>query len=53
MLSFHGLPRRTLDRGDPYHCHCHKTARLLTRELGLSPKQWMLAFQSRFGRANG
>ena len=51
VLSFHGVPRRTLDRGDPYHCHCHKTARLLADELGLDPGQWVIAFQSRFGRA--
>ena len=51
VLSFHGLPRRTLDRGDPYHCQCQKTARLLARELGLDAAQWSLAFQSRFGRA--
>lgn len=51
LLSFHGLPRRTLDRGDPYHCHCHKTARLLTDELGLDRSEWVLSFQSRFGRA--
>ena len=49
VLSFHGLPRRTLDRGDPYHCHCQKTARLLADELGLDRKQWVLTFQSRFG----
>ncbi len=51
LLSFHGLPKFSLDRGDPYHCHCHKTARLLARELGLKDGQWTLAFQSRFGRA--
>lgn len=51
VLSFHGLPRRTLDRGDPYHCFCHVTARLLVRELGLEANQWTLSFQSRFGRA--
>ena len=51
LLSFHGLPKFSLDRGDPYHCHCHKTARLLARELGLKEEQWTLAFQSRFGRA--
>ncbi len=51
LLSFHGLPKFSLDRGDPYHCHCHKTARLLVRELGLKEGQWTLAFQSRFGRA--
>ncbi len=49
VLSFHGLPRRTLDRGDPYHCLCHATARQLAQELGLESKQWTLAFQSRFG----
>jgi protoporphyrin/coproporphyrin ferrochelatase len=51
VLSFHGLPRRTLDRGDPYHCLCQVTARLLAQELGLTPAQWSLAFQSRFGKA--
>jgi ferrochelatase len=51
VLSFHGVPRRTLDLGDPYHCHCQKTARLLGEELGLDRKQWVLTFQSRFGRA--
>ena len=51
VLSFHGLPRQTLDRGDPYHCLCHVTARLLAQELGLSDGQWSLTFQSRFGRA--
>jgi ferrochelatase len=51
VLSFHGMPRRTLDLGDPYHCHCQKTARLLAEELGLDRKQWTLSFQSRFGRA--
>ena len=50
LLSFHGLPRRSLTRGDPYHCYCQATARLLVRELGLESKQWTLAFQSRFGR---
>jgi len=51
LLSFHGLPRRTLELGDPYHCQCHATARLLARELGLGDDQWTLAFQSRFGQA--
>ncbi|MGH8800860.1 MAG: ferrochelatase, partial [Casimicrobiaceae bacterium] len=51
VLSFHGVPRATLDRGDPYHCYCQKTARLLARELGLETTQWTIAFQSRFGRA--
>ena len=51
VLSFHGLPKQTLDRGDPYHCYCHMTARLLAQELGLAATQWSLTFQSRFGRA--
>jgi ferrochelatase len=51
VLSFHGVPRATLERGDPYYCHCQKTARLLARELGLEPRAWTIAFQSRFGRA--
>ena len=50
VLSFHGVPRRMLDLGDPYHCHCHKTARLLATELGLKPEQYAVTFQSRFGR---
>ena len=50
VLSFHGVPRRSLARGDPYHCFCQATGRLLARELGLEPRQWTLAFQSRFGR---
>jgi ferrochelatase len=51
VLSFHGVPRRSLELGDPYHCHCQATARLLAREAGLEPGAWTLAFQSRFGRA--
>lgn len=48
LLSFHGMPRRTLDLGDPYHCHCRKTARLLGEAMG---REVDVAFQSRFGRA--
>ena len=48
LLSFHGMPQRTLELGDPYHCHCQKTARLLGERLSL---QTDIAFQSRFGRA--
>jgi ferrochelatase len=48
VASFHGMPRRTLDLGDPYHCHCVKTARLLGEALG---RELVLCFQSRFGRA--
>ena len=51
LMSFHGLPRFTLDRGDPYHCECRKTARLLGDELGLAPDRYQVSFQSRFGRA--
>jgi ferrochelatase len=50
VLSFHGLPRRSLKLGDPYHCHCQATARLLAREAGVEAGEWTLAFQSRFGR---
>jgi protoporphyrin/coproporphyrin ferrochelatase len=51
VMSFHGVPRYTLEKGDPYHCECHKTARLLAQQLGLKPEQYMLSFQSRFGKA--
>jgi ferrochelatase len=51
VMSFHGLPQYTLDRGDPYYCECHKTARLLAEELELPDSAWQIAFQSRFGRA--
>ncbi len=51
VLSFHGVPRRSLDLGDPYHCHCRKTARLVADELGLTSEQYAVSFQSRFGRA--
>ena len=51
VMSFHGVPRYTLDRGDPYHCECHKTARLLAEALQLPQDKFLLTFQSRFGRA--
>ncbi|MGH8678515.1 MAG: ferrochelatase, partial [Burkholderiales bacterium] len=51
VLSFHGVPRFTLDKGDPYHCECQKTARLLSEELGLNGDKVTVTFQSRFGRA--
>lgn len=51
VMSFHGLPRRNLDLGDPYHCECAKTARLLAQALDLGPDEYALSFQSRFGRA--
>ncbi len=51
VLSFHGVPERSLTLGDPYHCQCHKTARLLAARLGLAPGEMMVTFQSRFGKA--
>lgn len=51
LTSFHGLPRDFLTRGDPYHCHCQKTARLLRKRLKLSEDEFVLTFQSRTGRA--
>jgi protoporphyrin/coproporphyrin ferrochelatase len=48
LASFHGMPQRTLALGDPYHCHCQKTARLLSEALG---RELIVTFQSRFGRA--
>jgi protoporphyrin/coproporphyrin ferrochelatase len=48
LLSFHGMPERTLKLGDPYHCHCQKTARLVGEALGVETD---ISFQSRFGRA--
>jgi len=51
VISFHGLPRRNLDRGDPYHCECLKTGRLLAEALELQPSEYVVSFQSRFGRA--
>ena len=51
VMSFHGVPERTLHLGDPYHCECRKTGRLLAEKLGLRADQFILTFQSRFGRA--
>jgi ferrochelatase len=51
VMSFHGVPKRTLMLGDPYHCECLKTARLLAARLRLSPDDYLVTFQSRFGRA--
>ncbi|MBC7490006.1 MAG: ferrochelatase [Glaciimonas sp.] len=51
VMSFHGVPKRTLLLGDSYHCECYKTARLLGEALGLSQDQYMVTFQSRFGKA--
>jgi ferrochelatase len=51
LASFHGVPKDYLLKGDPYHCQCHKTARLLRARLGMSEEQFRLTFQSRFGTA--
>jgi ferrochelatase len=49
LASFHGMPEEYLRKGDPYHCQCAKTARLLRERLKLDASQLMLTFQSRFG----
>lgn len=51
LMSFHGLPQYTLEKGDPYHCECLKTGRLLAEALNLKPTQYRISFQSRFGKA--
>ena len=51
VMSFHGIPERSLHLGDPYHCECFKTARLLATRLALTPEQYKVTFQSRLGRA--
>lgn len=50
LFSFHGLPRKLLLAGDPYYCHCQKTARLVAEKLGLRDEDWAVSFQSRVGR---
>ena len=50
LLSYHGLPKANLTKGDPYHCHCHKTTRLLAEKLGWKEGNFRTTFQSRFGR---
>ncbi|KIO49460.1 ferrochelatase [Nitrosospira sp. NpAV] len=50
VISFHGVPRFTLDKGDPYHCECQKTGRLLAEALELQADEYQICFQSRFGR---
>jgi ferrochelatase len=50
VLSYHGVPLKYLTKGDPYHCECHKTSRLLAERLGLSKEDYMTTFQSRFGK---
>jgi ferrochelatase len=51
VMSFHGVPRFSHDKGDPYHCHCHKTGRLVAEALGLPKDAYVVTFQSRFGKA--
>ena len=51
LISFHGLPKRSLSLGDPYFCECQKTGRLLAERLNLKPGQFQICFQSRFGKA--
>ena len=50
LFSFHGVPKYTLEGGDPYHCQCQKTGRLVAEALGLGKDEWTLSFQSRVGR---
>lgn len=50
LFSFHGLPRKLLLAGDPYYCHCQKTARLVAEKLELKDEEWAVSFQSRVGR---
>jgi ferrochelatase len=50
IFTYHGIPKRYLLNGDPYHCECHKTARLLAENLGLTKDEYLVSFQSRFGR---
>ena len=49
LFSFHGIPRHYFMAGDPYHCECHKTARLVADALGLEVDEWAVSFQSRLG----
>lgn len=49
LFSFHGIPKHYFYAGDPYHCECHKTARLVAEQLQLEKHQWQVSFQSRFG----
>ncbi len=51
LVAFHGLPKEYLDKGDPYHCQCQKTARLLRERLGMDKDFLQVVFQSRFGKA--
>ena len=50
LMSFHGIPKKYVDAGDPYYSQCLETARALAQQLDLSSQQWAFSFQSRFGR---
>jgi ferrochelatase len=50
VMSFHGVPSYTLEKGDPYHCECLKSGRLIAEELKLNKEQYLISFQSRFGK---
>lgn len=49
IATFHGMPEKYLAKGDPYHCQCQKTSRLLREKLGIAQERWLTTFQSRFG----
>jgi ferrochelatase len=49
IATFHGMPQKYFMKGDPYHCQCQKTSRLLREKLGITPDRWLTTFQSRFG----
>lgn len=49
IATFHGMPQKYFDKGDPYHCQCQKTSRLLRERMGIEPERWLTTFQSRFG----
>jgi ferrochelatase len=49
IATFHGMPQKYLEKGDPYHCQCQKTSRLLREKLGIADDRWLTTFQSRFG----
>lgn len=49
VATFHGMPQKYFDKGDPYHCHCMKTSRLLRERMGWTKERWLTTFQSRFG----
>ncbi len=50
IFSYHGIPQRFFDNGDPYPCRCRRTSRLVAEQLGLNAEQWLVSFQSRFGK---